>query len=154
MKKFPATPPGIDPETFRLVAQCLNHYATSGPVTIPVAPVTNGIIIHFIFHIRCIFVHTFLHFSLFVAFFCVTFMAAVIAASISVHVFSCLFLIIISGAFAITSLYIFLDTKLLSSSSSSPLFKVFTLIFLRQTMSLDNTVLQPFCCSYSWCIHR
>ena len=26
------TPPGIDPETARLVAQCLNHYATSGPV--------------------------------------------------------------------------------------------------------------------------
>jgi hypothetical protein len=30
-KKSPATPPGIDPETFRLVAQCLNHYATPGP---------------------------------------------------------------------------------------------------------------------------
>ena len=25
------TPPGIDPETVRLVAQCLNHYATPGP---------------------------------------------------------------------------------------------------------------------------
>ena len=25
------TPPGIDPRTFRLVAQRLNHYATSGP---------------------------------------------------------------------------------------------------------------------------
>jgi hypothetical protein len=24
------TPPGIDPETVRLVAQCLNHYATPG----------------------------------------------------------------------------------------------------------------------------
>jgi hypothetical protein len=29
-KKSPATPLGIDPETFRLVAQCLNHYATPG----------------------------------------------------------------------------------------------------------------------------
>jgi hypothetical protein len=28
--KTPATP-GIDPETFRPVAQCLNHYATPGP---------------------------------------------------------------------------------------------------------------------------
>jgi hypothetical protein len=28
-KKYPVTPPGIDPGTFRLVAQCLNHYATS-----------------------------------------------------------------------------------------------------------------------------
>ena len=29
-EKSPATP-GIDPGTFRLVAQCLNHYATPGP---------------------------------------------------------------------------------------------------------------------------
>jgi hypothetical protein len=29
-KKFPVTPPGIDPGTSRLVAQCLNHYATPG----------------------------------------------------------------------------------------------------------------------------
>ena len=27
-KKSPVTPPGIDPETVRLVAQCLDHYAT------------------------------------------------------------------------------------------------------------------------------
>ena len=27
-KKSPVTPPGIDPRTIRLVAQCLNHYAT------------------------------------------------------------------------------------------------------------------------------
>jgi hypothetical protein len=30
-EKAPATP-GIDPGTFRLVAQCLNHYATPGPI--------------------------------------------------------------------------------------------------------------------------
>jgi len=29
--KNPATPPGIDPRTVRLVAQHLNHYATPGP---------------------------------------------------------------------------------------------------------------------------
>ena len=29
-KKSPVTPPGIDPETVRLVAQCLNNYATPG----------------------------------------------------------------------------------------------------------------------------
>ena len=29
--KNPVTPPGIDPGTVRLVAQCLNHYATPGP---------------------------------------------------------------------------------------------------------------------------
>ena len=31
-KKSPVTPPGIDPGTIRLVAQCLNHYATPGPL--------------------------------------------------------------------------------------------------------------------------
>ena len=31
-KKFPVTPPGIYPGTFRLVAQCLNHYATPEPI--------------------------------------------------------------------------------------------------------------------------
>jgi hypothetical protein len=31
-EKIPSvTPPGIDPETVRLVAPCLNHYATPGP---------------------------------------------------------------------------------------------------------------------------
>jgi len=39
-------------------------------------------------------------------------------------------------------------------SSSSPLCRVFMLIFLRQTMFLGNTVLQLFCCYYSWCLFR
>jgi hypothetical protein len=31
-EKIPSvTPPGIDPETVRLVAQCFNHYATPDP---------------------------------------------------------------------------------------------------------------------------
>ena len=30
-EKSPVIPPGIDPETVRLVAQCLNYYATPGP---------------------------------------------------------------------------------------------------------------------------
>jgi hypothetical protein len=29
--KNPVTPPAIDPGTVRLVAQCFNHYAASGP---------------------------------------------------------------------------------------------------------------------------
>jgi len=43
---------------------------------------------------------------------------------------------------------------LLLSSSSTPLYRVFILIFLRQTVSLGNTVLQLFCCYYSWCLYR
>ena len=39
-------------------------------------------------------------------------------------------------------------------SSSSPLCRVFIVIVLRQTMSLGNTVLQLFCCYYSWCLYR
>jgi len=31
-EKYPATP-GIDPRTFQLVAQCLNHYTTPGRPT-------------------------------------------------------------------------------------------------------------------------
>jgi hypothetical protein len=31
-EKYPVTPPGIDPETVRSVAQCLNHYATPSPL--------------------------------------------------------------------------------------------------------------------------
>ena len=34
------------------------------------------------------------------------------------------------------------------------LIMVFILIFLRQAMSLGNTVLQLFCCYYSWCLYR
>jgi uncharacterized radical SAM superfamily Fe-S cluster-containing enzyme len=30
-EKSPVTPPGINPGTFRLVAQCLIHYTTPGP---------------------------------------------------------------------------------------------------------------------------
>ena len=41
-----------------------------------------------------------------------------------------------------------------SSSLSSPLCRVFILTFLRQTVSLGNTVLQPFCCYYSRCLYR
>ena len=38
--------------------------------------------------------------------------------------------------------------------SSSLLCRVFILIFLRQTVSLGNTVLQLICCYYSWCLYR
>ena len=75
-------------------------------VTIPVAPIITGTIVHFRFHIRCISVHKLLYFNLFSASFCTIFLSAGIATSISVHVFSFLFLIIISGLFAVTSIII------------------------------------------------
>ena len=41
-----------------------------------------------------------------------------------------------------------------SSSSSSPLCRVFILIFLRQDISLGNTVLQIPCCYNSWYLYH
>ena len=73
-------------------------------ITIPVAPITTGIIVHFRFHIRCISTQKLLYFNLFSASFCTTFLSAGIATSISVHVFCFLFLIIISDLFTVTSL--------------------------------------------------
>ena len=56
---------------------------------------------------------------------------------------------------AMKNLARFSKLLLLSSSSlSSPLCRVFILIFLRQTMSLGNTVLQLFSCYYSWCLYH
>ena len=72
-------------------------------VTIPVAPIITGTIAHFRFHIRCISIHKLLYFNFFSPYFCTTFLSAGIATSIGVHVFSFLFLSIISGLFAITS---------------------------------------------------
>ena len=73
-------------------------------VTIPVAPIITGTIVHFRFHIRCISIYKLLYFNFFSASFCTTFLSVGIATSVSVHVFSFLFLIIISGLFAVTSL--------------------------------------------------
>src|SRR5215469_9178505 len=41
-------------------------------VTIPVAPIITGIIVHFRFHIRCISMHQLLYLNLFSASFCTT----------------------------------------------------------------------------------
>ena len=76
-------------------------------VTVPVPPIITGIILHFRFHICCISVYKLLYFNFFSASFCTTLLSAGIATSISVHVFSFLFLIIISGLFAVTSLSVF-----------------------------------------------
>ena len=57
-------------------------------VTIPVAPVITGMIVHFRFHIRSISMPKLLYSSFFSASFCTTFLSAGVATSISVHVFS------------------------------------------------------------------
>ena len=62
-------------------------------VTIPVAPIITGTIVHFRLHIRCISIHKLLYFNFFSASFCTTFLSAGIATSISVHVFSLLLLL-------------------------------------------------------------
>ena len=75
-------------------------------VTIPVAPVITGIIIHTIFHIRRISQHALFYLLIFSPSFCVTYESAGISTSISLQDFCFLFLVIISGHFSITSLSI------------------------------------------------
>jgi len=62
-----------------------------------------ALIIHFMFHIHCLSVHKLVYFSFFSASFCITFLSAGKTTSISKHVFSFLFLIIIPNLFAMTS---------------------------------------------------
>ena len=47
-------------------------------VTIPVAPVITGIIVHFRFHIRFISIYKLLYFNFFSASFCTTFLSIII----------------------------------------------------------------------------
>ena len=69
-------------------------------VSIPVAPIITGIILHLMFHIRCISTHN-LFFSSSI---CTTFLSVGIATSNSMRIFSSLSSITISGLFAVTSL--------------------------------------------------
>ena len=58
-------------------------------VTIPVSPVTTGIIVHFTFHIRFVSVHTLLYSSFFSASFCMAFVSAgVITSEYTLFLFS------------------------------------------------------------------
>ena len=73
-------------------------------VTTLVSPIVTGTIIYFMFHSHCISIHKLLYCSFFSASFCMKFLSMGIATSISMHVFSLLFLSIISGLFAVISL--------------------------------------------------
>ena len=56
-------------------------------VTIQVAPIITGIIIHFMFHIRCISVHNLFSFTFFSPCFCMIFLTAGIDTPVTIHVF-------------------------------------------------------------------
>jgi hypothetical protein len=51
----------------------------------------------------------------------------------------------------VRSLLLLLSSSSSSSSPLSPLWRVFIHIFLKQTMSLRNIMLQPFCRYCLWC---
>jgi hypothetical protein len=73
-------------------------------VAVPVAPVMTGIIMHFIFYIRCISTHNFLYFFPVFATFVRDISVHGTATSISIHVFFLWFSLYISGLFVVTSL--------------------------------------------------
>ena len=54
-------------------------------VTIPVAPIITGTIVHFRFHIRCISIHKLLYFNFFSASFCTTFLYIIIISMSGLH---------------------------------------------------------------------
>jgi hypothetical protein len=63
-------------------------------VTIPVAPVITGIIIHVTFHTRCTYIYKLLYFSSFSAAFCVIFVSACIDCLI--YQYSCFLFFILN----------------------------------------------------------
>jgi hypothetical protein len=69
-----------------------------------VAPMITCMTKHFMFHIRRISILKLLYFNFFSDSFCITFLSDGIATSISKQILSFLFLIIMSGLFARTSL--------------------------------------------------
>jgi hypothetical protein len=69
-----------------------------------VAPMITGMTKYFIFHISWIYILKFLYFNFFLDSFCITFLSDGIATSVSKQILCFLFLIIMSGLFARTSL--------------------------------------------------
>jgi len=69
-------------ESFDWFPGIVSRYFFSPLVTIPVAPIIAGMTMHFIFHIRQIFVLGFLYLHLFSASFCITFLSNGIASCI------------------------------------------------------------------------
>ena len=140
--------------------ECFPHTASKflceTLVTIPVASIITGVIIHLTFHIRYNSKQQIMYFSFFPDYSCMSFIPYLLVLPLlsGCMFFLSLFSVTISALFIIISFVLLLLLLLSSSSSSSPLCRVFILIFLRQTMSLGNTVLQLFCCYYSWYLYH
>ena len=123
-------------------------------VTIPLAPIVTSIITYFMFHIRCVSTHKLLDLLSF------CFLLSDVSLRKYCHIYQCGWFLFYPFNYFIWPIIILLIilllllTSLPSSSSSSPLCRVFILIFLRQSMSLGNTVLQLFWCYYSRCLYR
>ena len=72
-------------------------YFLSDLEMVPVAPITTGIILAFLFHMRCISIVRSLYFKITSASFLITFLSPEIATSINMHVPFSLSRIIMSG---------------------------------------------------------
>jgi hypothetical protein len=108
-----------------------------------VVPAITGILMRFMFHIHCIAVHTLLYFSPFSPSFCVKFLSAGIATSVAVCMLPSLYLIVLSGLFAGTSLIVLGSHRNVSiaSSTSSSSGRSWYQIFVReQAILTDVTV--------------
>jgi hypothetical protein len=103
-----------------------------------VAPIITGIIVHFRFHIRCISIHKHLCFNFFSASFCMIFLSAGIATSISARVFPFLVFNYYIWIFAVTSLSVCAAFLLIF------LFFFFLLLLLSLSLSSSLT-LSPSC---------
>jgi hypothetical protein len=102
-RRFPPLRPQVsDRSTFRIVCgvpsiavfcnECIECFPGMASkvflkpfVTIAVAQVVTGIIIHFVFHIRCTSIHKLLYFSFFFASFSLHNLPTGIATSVSMH---------------------------------------------------------------------
>jgi hypothetical protein len=111
-------------------------------VTIPVAPITTGMITHFTFHIRCIPTHKLLYFHFFSASFCVAFMSASITTCYACFL---LFLIITFGLFVVTLLLLLL---LWPQSVKMN----YNITFFSKTLAFSSGVFIDSVCYFHFCV--
>ena len=108
-------------------------------VTIPVAPIITGMIIHFMFHIHWISIHKLFHYFLFAPF-CMTFLSTGIGTSISTHVSSLLFVIICHN-FSIIVIIIVIVVIVITTTCILWQYQLFTVICLHVQISCISVFL-------------